>query len=52
MEEERIKMAMVATASEVLKFKEKNPSASDQQTLQHITDNSDKIIKTIDDEDW
>jgi hypothetical protein len=47
----RIKVAIVAGASHALKFKEKNPNATEDQILQHITKESENILKNIDDDE-
>jgi hypothetical protein len=44
----RLKMAVIAGASEALKMKAKDWKKGDNQILQEITDNIEKILKEID----
>jgi len=46
--EKKIKMAVISGASEAIKFKDKNPDATNEEVMQHITDNSEKIAGNID----
>ena len=50
-EEYKLKLAMIASASEAIEFKEKNPTASEQEVIQHVTNKSDEIIKKIEEDD-
>jgi hypothetical protein len=45
---ENIKTAMVAAVSEALKFKERNPKASDEDVIGHVVKMSGAIISKID----
>jgi hypothetical protein len=50
-EEEKTKtarMAVIAGAASALRYKEKNPRATEQEVLQHVTNNADDIIDRID----
>ena len=47
-ESPRIKMAVFAGASEALKKKKVNYKMSDEEIIQYISDNVDKIISNID----
>jgi len=44
----KIKMAVISGASEALKFKRMKPDALDEEIMQHITDNAEKIAEKID----
>jgi hypothetical protein len=48
-EERRELMILIAGAAKAIRFKEKNPKAQEQEVIQHITDNANKIIENIDD---
>ncbi|HLC78333.1 MAG TPA: hypothetical protein VJH92_04365 [Candidatus Nanoarchaeia archaeon] len=43
-----VKIAVISGASEALKYKAKNPHASDSEVLSHITKNMKYIIDNID----
>ncbi len=47
-EEKRIRMAVIAGAAQAVHFKEKNPRATEQKIIQHISDNIEDIINKID----
>ena len=50
-EEEKTKtarMAVIAGAASALRFKEKNPRATEQEIIQHVTNNAEDIINRID----
>jgi len=47
-ENKKLKMAIISGASHALKYKEKNPRASEQEILQYLTDESDEILEKID----
>lgn len=49
-DEKRIKIAVIAGASSALKYKERNPRATEQEILQHITSETNLILSRIDDE--
>lgn len=46
-----MKRAIVAGAAAALKYRAKNVRATDQEVLQHVTQNSDEIISNIEDEE-
>ena len=46
---DKVKMAVIAGASYAMKHKEKNPRASESETMSYVTRNIDKIIKDIED---
>lgn len=46
--ENKIKMAVIAGASEALKFKRIHPKSSDEDIMQFVADNSEKIAGKID----
>ena len=48
-DEKRIKIAVIAGASSALKYKERNPRATEQEILQHITSEANLILSKIDD---
>ena len=48
--EKRIKIAVIAGASSALKYKERNPKATEQEILQHVTSEANLILSRIDDE--
>lgn len=52
MEEEnkKLKIAAISGAAHALKYKEKNPRATEQEIMQHITDNAEEILEKIDEE--
>ena len=45
------KMAVIVGASHALKYKEKHPRAGDKEIIQYITENAEKIIQNIEDEE-
>ncbi len=48
-DKKRLKMAIIAGAAEAFKYKEKNWKATEEEVLQHITDNVQAILGNIDD---
>lgn len=50
MSEYELKLAVIAGASKALGFKRKNPDASEQEVIQHVTEKADEIVKGIDEE--
>lgn len=44
----KLNMAVIAGASEALKFLEENPKAFSRDVLQHVTNNAEQILKKID----
>ena len=51
MGEHYIKRAVIAGASHALKFKGKNPRATDQEILKDVTENAEKIVRKIDEDE-
>jgi len=49
-EDRRLKMAVIAGAANALRFKDKKPRATEQEVIQHLTENIDEIIQKIDEE--
>ncbi|MBS3071967.1 hypothetical protein J4408_03175 [Candidatus Pacearchaeota archaeon] len=49
-EEKRLKLAIIAGAAQALKFKAKNRKATDQEIIQHISDNVSKMLEEVDKE--
>ena len=47
---EGLKVAVIAGASEALKYKDKNPRASDQEIIQHVADKTNEIINNIEED--
>jgi hypothetical protein len=47
-EDKMIKMAIIAGASHALKYKNKNFRATDDEILQHISENVGDILSNID----
>ena len=47
-EDYKLKMAVIAGASHALRFKEVNPTATDQEIIRQITAEMKKIIKNMD----
>lgn len=50
MDKENLKMAVIAGASYALKYRDKNPRATEQEVFQNISDNLHKILRKIEDE--
>jgi hypothetical protein len=42
------RMAVIAGAASALRYKEKNPRASEQEVIQHVTNNAEDILERID----
>lgn len=49
-EERKIRIAVIAGASRAARFKEENPNATEDQVVQHVTENVTNIISKIDTE--
>jgi hypothetical protein len=49
-EDYKLKMAVISGASHAIRYKEKNPKADEQEIIQHVTNQSEEIIKKIDEE--
>ena len=48
-EEKRVrKMIAISAAAKAIRYKEKNPKASEEEVIQHVTDNADEIIDKVD----
>ncbi|MEK6847522.1 MAG: hypothetical protein AABX50_00150 [Nanoarchaeota archaeon] len=47
---ETMKMAIVAGAAAAMKYKEKNPNATESEIMNHVTQNMEKIIRDIEEE--
>ena len=47
-EEKRLHMAIIAGAAKAIRYKEENPRATEQEVVQHVTENSKEILKKID----
>jgi hypothetical protein len=48
MSEKRVKMALIAGASQALEYKRRNPKASDEEAIQHVSRQADKIADKLD----
>lgn len=46
-EDEKLKMAVIAGASYALKYQERNPRASESEIMNHVSENLGKIINDI-----
>ena len=46
----RLKLAIISGASHVLKFKSKNPRATDDEAIQHIARETESILRNIDED--
>lgn len=42
------RMAVIAGAASALRYQEKNPRASEQDIIQHVTNNAEDILERID----
>ena len=49
-EDKRLKMAIISGAAHALKYKDKNPRATEQEVLQQVTSEVQKILEKIDEE--
>lgn len=47
-EKKRLKMALIAGAAYALKFKTKHSNSSDKETIQHVSRESNEILKKLD----
>jgi len=48
-EEKRVrKMIAISASAKAIRFKEKNPKASEEEVIQYITNNVDEIIDKVD----
>ena len=50
-DEYKLKMAVIAGASEALKFRNKQRMADDNEVIQHVSDMTNQIIAKIEDEE-
>lgn len=50
-EKYKLKMAVISGASHAIRFKEKNPKALEPEVIQHVTDNVEKILEKIDEQE-
>ena len=50
-EKKKMKMAIIAGASHAMNYKQKNPGATEEQVLQHITKEANFILENIDGDD-
>jgi len=48
-EEKRLRMAIISGAAEAIRLKERKPRATEDEILQHITENVERILERIDD---
>jgi hypothetical protein len=46
----KFKMAVISGAAHALRYKDKNPKATEDKIMQHVTDEAEKILKKIDKE--
>jgi len=47
----KLTIAVISGASHALKHKGENPRATDDEVVQHITQNAEEILKKIDEEE-
>ena len=50
-EKSKLKIAIIAGASSAMSYKEKNPSASESEVINHVTKNIKEILEKIEKED-
>mgnify|MGYP001578134879 CR=1 FL=1 len=50
-EKKRLKMAIIAGAAHTLKYKSKHLNASDEETIQHVSRESNEILEKLDTEE-
>ncbi len=50
-EKQKLVMAVIAGASNALSYKERKPSATESEIMNHITKNITEILEKIEDED-
>ncbi len=48
MSEKKVRMALIAGASRALEYKRKNPKASDEEAIQHVSRDADQISDKLD----
>ncbi len=49
-EDKRLKMAIISGAAHAMRFKEKNPRASEEEVIKHVSDNTSEILEKIDED--
>ena len=49
-ENKKLKIAVITGASKAIRYKEENPRATEQEIIQHISDNAKKILEKMDEE--
>lgn len=49
-EDKRLKMAIISGAAHAMRFKEKNPRASEEEVIKHVSDNTNEILEKIDED--
>jgi len=49
-ERDNIKMAVISGASHALKYRDKNPRATNEEAIRHVTDKMDEILAKIEEE--
>ena len=49
-ERENIKMAVISGASHALKFRDRHPRATNEETIRHVTEKMDEILEKIEEE--
>jgi hypothetical protein len=47
---QKLTMAAISGAAHAMQFKEKNPKATEQEVIKHITENAESILEKIDGE--
>ncbi len=46
-EKKMLKMALIAGASEAMKYKNEHPSASTEEVIRHVSANSSEVVSKI-----
>jgi hypothetical protein len=51
MSDQKMRLAIIAGASYALKYREEHPRSTDREALKHVTENSEEILKGIEEGD-
>lgn len=49
-ETKKLKMAVISGAAHAIRHKMRNPSATEEEVIRHVTDEAKKILEKIDEE--
>ena len=47
----KLRMAAIAGAAHAIKFRDKNPRATANEVIKHVSDNADEIINKMDEDE-